>query len=557
MDANAIVDIITVGISLAVCIWIGLYYKKAAEKSFKSYFAAEGKLPLSVLTGTIMATFFSGVVIIGFGGENAVKYGIAMYWGVAGFIYLMRYPIFWVARIARIKFPPGVYTLPDLIGYYYGKATSGTSAILMLAYNMVRYATQMLIVGYLLRAVFGLETWLGVVIAALILFTYTMLSGIWAVAMTDFIQAIIMMIGQGLAVAWLWFTVGGFEGLYALLPASTWNVSGGQPLDYWIAVQLGVGMALWCAPEMYQRFISGKDAKTTTYSWCWTVVIWVVFTITVGLPGFIGKAYFPELAKTSVTDTVYAVYLQLLPIGLRGLWVATLIAATLSTASAHILLAGTNISRDIYQTLINKKASDQTLVKITRYSIPILGIITIIIALSFKSIFDIYTWGQYLMTAGLLIIVPGTLLWPRKISRYAGLPTILSGVLIFLIGSKPIGPLVTNQAYLAGWTASLIVFLVINLIGKKPVEIPPEEVQRIVTASKLQPYSKTVVLLGFFTVAGLTAGYMLSSLYRWSLFFSIDVIALVVMALVLLAVFFKEYKQVKASTLLKETEEQK
>lgn len=542
-------------LSLIVCVWIGLYYKRTAEKSFKSYFAAEGRLPISVLTGTMMATFFSGVVIIGFGGENAVRYGIAMYWGVAGFIYLLRYPIFWVAKLTRIKFPPGVYTLPDLLTYYYGKATGGASAILSLAYNMVRYATQMLIVGYLLKAVFGLEIWVGVVLSAIILFSYTMLSGIWAVAMTDFIQAIIMMIGQGLAVVALWFTVGGFEGLFSMLPASFWNPSGGKPLDYWIAVQLGVGMALWCAPEMYQRFISGKDAKTTVSAWCWTVVIWTMFTVTVGLPGFIGKAYFPALAQTSVTDTVYAVYLQMLPSGLRGLWIATLIAATLSTASAHILLAGANVARDIYQNLINKKASDTALVRINRYSIPVLGFLTIFIALSFKSIFDIYLWGQYLLTAGLLILVPGTLLWPRKVSRYAGLPTILAGVFVFLLTAQPIGPLIQNQAYLAGWFASLITFVAINLAGKKPVEIPAEELQRISLTMRSQPHSKAAVVAGALGVAGLTACYMLASLYRVSWFFTIDCIALIIMALVLTAVFFKEWKEVKVSELLKDVKD--
>jgi len=547
------IDITIIVATLIVCLWLGWYYKRVAEKSFKSYFAAEGRLPLSVLTGSIMATFFSGVVIIGFGGENAVRYGIAMYWGVAGLIYIMRYPICWAARATRIKFPPGVYTLPDFIYYYYGKVTGGIASVINLSYNMVRYATQMLIIGALLKYVFGWEIWMGVVVAAIIMLTYTTLSGIWAVAMTDFFQALVMMIGQGLSVLYLWFLVGGFEGIFSRLPASFWNPSGGMPLDYWIAVQLGVGLALWCAPEMYQRFIMGKDTRTTMYAWCWTVVIWVLFTTTVGLPGFIGRAYFPQIAAKSVTDAVYAAYLQLLPSGFRGLWVATLLAATLSTASAHILLAATNVSKDIYHNLINRKATDRTLVMITRIFTPIIGFLTIYIALSFKTVFDIYLWGQYLLTAGLLILVPGTLFWRGKVSKYAGLPTMLAGILIFLLSGKPIGPLIQNQAYLAGWTASLITFVILNIIGKKPIEFPVQEVERIRTLSARETYNKAIVFLGLIVVICLTAGYMSASFYRVTWYFTIDMVILIAMAFVLIGLFLKEYREVKASTILRES----
>jgi len=129
------------------CIWLGAIYKNVSEKSFKSYFTADGKLPLSILTGTLMSTFFSGVIIVGFGGKAASS-GIVMWVGSLGLIYVMRYPIFIVAQAARNKFPPGVYTLPDFCGYYYGKTAGGLAALLNLTYNMVRYATQMLAFDY-------------------------------------------------------------------------------------------------------------------------------------------------------------------------------------------------------------------------------------------------------------------------------------------------------------------------------------------------------------------------------------------------------------------------
>ena len=547
MDWN-IFDLLMVAMMFISCIWVGVIYKNVSEKSFKSYFTADGKLPLSILTGTLMSTFFSGVIIIGFGGKAASS-GIVMWVGSLGLIYVMRYPIFIVAQAARNKFPPGVYTLPDFCGHYYGKTAGGLAALLNLIYNMVRYATQMLAVATLFKVVFGLDIFIGLVIAAIILLSYTMSAGVWGVATTGFIQAVVMCIGTGLACAYIFGKVGGFNGLTPLLDANTWDPLGGKSVGYWIAAMIGIGMSQWCAPELYQRFISGKNTKVTTYAWCWTVLIWVLFAACVGIPGLVARAFYSGMPGD---DAVCKVYLTMLPAGFRGLWIASLLGATLSTASAHILLAGTNMSKDIYYNLFNPKISEKKLIFNTRVSIIVLGFLAIFIALKFENVFEMYLWGQWFMSAGLLIIIPGTLLWPGKVSKYAGLPTMLVGILTFLLIGKPIGPLGKNVAFMLSWASSLVVFITINLLKGEKINISKNSI--FCKKELWQKNNMRVTVLGFILVVLFTLGYMISPLkqFKFDLYFWVTCFLTVLMGITLCIVFFKEYNTFSIRSIKKE-----
>lgn len=522
--------------------YFGIRYKKASEKSFKSYFTADGELSFSVLTGTLMSTFFSGVVIIGFGGKAADS-GIVMWIGSLGLIYVMRYPIYIVAQAARNKFPEGVYTLPDFCEFYYGKTTGGLAALLNLAYNLVRYSTQMLTVATLLRVIFGINLVHGLIIAAIILLFYTMLAGIWGVAISGLVYSIVMCLGTGLACFYIFRKVGGFDGLTPLLDAATWDPLGGKSLGYWISAMIGIGMSQWCAPELYQRFISGKNTKITTYAWCWTVFIWVVFAACVGIPGLVARALYSGIPGD---DGVIKVYLTILPGGLRGLWISSLLAATLSTASSHILLAGTNISKDLYYNLFNSKIPENRLIFITRVSILFLGFLAIFIALKFESVFDIYLWGQWFMTAGLLIIIPGTLLWPGKVSKYSGLPTMLVGILTFLLMSEPIGFLEKNVAIMLAWISSLIVFIAINLFKREGIVTFKNDIFNKKEFWQ-KDYDMKVIILGFILVVLFTLGYMVSPLkqFKFDLYFYLTSIITVLMGIVLLVAFLIDYKIIK------------
>jgi len=387
------------------------------------------------------------------------------------------------------------------------------------------------------------------IIAAIILLSYTMSAGVWGVATTGFIQAVVMCIGTGLACAYIFGKVGGFSGLTPLLDANTWDPLGGKSLGYWIAAMIGIGMSQWCAPELYQRFISGKNTKVTTYAWCWTVFIWVVFAACVGIPGLVARAFYSGMPGD---DAVCKVYLTMLPAGFRGLWIASLLGATLSTASAHILLAGTNMSKDIYYNLFNPKISEKKLIFSTRVSIIMLGFLAIFIALKFENVFEMYLWGQWFMSAGLLIIIPGTLLWPGKVSKYAGLPTMLVGILTFLLMGKPIGPLGKNVAFMLSWANSLVVFITINLLKGGKINISKNSI--FCKKELWQKNNMRVAVLGFILVVLFTLGYMISPLkqFKFDLYFWVTCFLTVLMGITLCIVFFKEYSTFSVKSVKRE-----
>jgi len=141
----------------------------------------------------------------------------------------------------------------------------------------------------------------------------------------------------------------------------------------------------------------------------------------------------------------------------------------------------------------------------------------------------------------ILIIILGTLLWPGKVSKYAGLPIMLVGILTFLLVGKPIGPFGKNVAFMLSWISSLVVFITINLFKAGKIEIFKRK-----TVSKIesqQKYDTRITVLGFILVVLFILGYIISPLrqFKFGLYFWLTCTLIVLMGITLCIMFFKEY----------------
>jgi len=172
--------------------------------------------------------------------------------------------------------------------------------------------------------------------------------------------------------------------------------------------------------------------------------------------------------------------------------------------------------------------------------------------LKFENVFEMYLWGQWFMSAGLLIIIPGTLLWPGKVSKYAGLPTMLVGILTFLLMGKPIGPLGKNVAFMLSWANSLVVFITINLLKGGKINISKNSI--FCKKELWQKNNMRVAVLGFILVVLFTLGYMISPLkqFKFDLYFWVTCFLTVLMGITLCIVFFKEYSTFSVKSVKRE-----
>ena len=114
--------------------------------------------------------------------------------------------------------PEHVYTLPDLLGHLYGERTGKLSSVLILI-QLVYSGALLFIVAEAIRLVMGFPIMPTVIVCALVVLFYTTLSGLWATAVTDLFQFVVMTSAGGLLVYFLWQAFGGFSGLAASLDA--------------------------------------------------------------------------------------------------------------------------------------------------------------------------------------------------------------------------------------------------------------------------------------------------------------------------------------------------
>ena len=461
-------------------------------------------LPRSILMGTTFATTMSGSVLIAMP-ELVFREGIAFWIGYGSFMWIFTFGMVYVGRMLQVKLPPNVRTLPDLVVHYYGEPAGFLSVLLNYAYNLARTGTQVLAIGTAFNTLFKIPLSTGLWIASLLLLAFVMLSGLWSVVINDYIQGVLMLIAVPLGVLYLWRSMGGFAPAVSSLPASYFSPMGKQVFTYWLAMQLGAGMKAWGQPEMYQRLMIGKSSKTTIMSWAASALIQAMFFGMVGVVGFYARLHFPALPSS---QAVMKSWLSL-PLVLRSLWVGGFLAATLSTADSSLILAATNVANDVYRRYINPKAQDSVLVTLTRLALPVSLGLTMLFAFSLKSVFDLHVWGLWLLLAGSLVLVPGTLLWPGKLNKWAGFPTMLFGLAAFLCGG-PFFKMSTNNAYLLSLAVSAVIFLLFNLGGlsqRQSAGVAPGW-------SNLDVNPKTLTQL-FLGVCGVSALYVFGGLFRW------------------------------------------
>ncbi len=459
-------DIIVVIAYLLGCVLIGFYFAKVAGKSFESYFLSARAFSTPLVTATIVSTLFSGGVMIG-APAFAFRYGVAYWIGLAGISYVIRIPAAFIGGRVKSRLPMNVKTMPDFLQTYYGGGATIAGVALNLVYNVIRFAMQILTLSFLFQLVFSVDPFIGGILGTLIILLYVLPSGFFAVVFTDLLQTTVMFIAQGLVIMFTlqkFAEMGGLGILTDQLPPAYFDWTGGHPGGwfYMISAFLASGLIMYCSPENYQRFIASKDASVARRSFILANIFWAPFYALGGLIGLLGRVIFPDVQSETA---VYQTYFMVAPDIVRGFWLAGLFAAVMSTADSHLLLAGANLSRDIYQRFINRNTDERRMVYVTRLSVALVVVFSLWTSLQFTHIFEMWVWGARLYTSAFFVPIVGALIWRGRLSKRAGLPTILVGTLMFL-GGMALGYR-EEILHIVSIPVSLMVFAAINYAFRK------------------------------------------------------------------------------------------
>jgi SSS family solute:Na+ symporter len=428
------VDLAIILLYLVGVVGLGCYagtHRKRMTAEGSHYFLAGNSLRWPVIGLAMFAANISTLHLVSFA-ETAYKYGMvyANFEWMAGFTLILL-SLFFAPLYLRAK----VATLPDFLERRYNRhCRDWLTVVSLFSAIVIHIGVALWTAAIVLYGILGIEpgtTILGldpmmffVIVLGVLTGIYTMVGGLLAVVWTESIQTVLLLIGAVCITAVGYHYVGGWEALKATLAthehplaaaadkaiACNWPTgnflsilrSPSDPSEMpWLGILLGypvIGIWYWCCDQtIVQRVLAAKDDKNARLGplFCAFLKILPVFLFV--LPGVICVALVqqnhPVFAGASPTEarTAYTFMVtHMLPIGLKGLVTAAMLAAAMQTCSAALNSAATLFAYDIVARY-RPQTSDHKLVlvgKITTVVGTILAIVSSPIFGREKTVFD-------------------------------------------------------------------------------------------------------------------------------------------------------------------------
>jgi SSS family solute:Na+ symporter len=460
------------GAYLAFLAAAGIYAKKKTQ-TLEDFMVAGRSINALLLGLSFGATYFSAVLIVG-GGEQAYSWGLGSIWIAAIDMVIGVFAIFIIfgrrTKILADKF--GAMTIPDLLAGRYqdkGNRLRILTALTILIFETVYIVSIYMGLSYLLQVMLPdvPEAFpIAVIICGIVTVFYLWVGGSHGAIWTDVIESMIMIVGVVLIAVFGLIAIGGIgplnETLYDANPGMTTFIGAGGfgIVGYCFVTAFGV----WGNPAMISRFYTAQKKKTIK----WGLVIsctWAfVIAIFAWLNGAIGRAYFLENPTTGVTAKYVIPYMMVsvMPLAFAALFLGAVAAASLTTAEKVILMSASAFSRDIYQKVLKKDATDAQTLRMTR-------IMTLIVTLV-ATIFTLFQPGAVLalcmfawaaMSAVILVPYIFGLFWKggtRDAAFWSGIISLATALLWYFLfradsaGFGAIFPLLSQGATSIGKT---------------------------------------------------------------------------------------------------------
>jgi SSS family solute:Na+ symporter len=445
---------------------LGLYVsrtKKGHEKNSQDYFLAGNKLTWWAIGASLIAANISAEQIIGMSGSGfAIGLAIASYEWMAAITLIIVGKYFLPIFIEK-----KIYTIPEYIEQRYNKNLKTILAIFWIFLFIFVNLTSVIFLGAK-----ALDTIMGVgdgsmiilfiILLASIAAAYSLYGGLSAVAWTDIIQVVLLVVGGIIAtlIALNHVTIEGgvFNGLAHIYENAGEKfhmiLEKGHPEFSnlpGIAVLIG---GLWIANLYYwgfnqyiiQRTLAAKSLRESQKGILFAAFLKLLIPIIVVIPGIIAYVMFTQPEGTAVIEGVRDSFTksngsinydkaypwligQFVPVGLKGVVVAALTAAIVSSLASMLNSTSTIFTMDIYKPYIGKDKSEKRLVRVGRISAAVALVIACLVAPLLRTVPQAFQYIQEytgIVSPGILAVAMLGLFWKKTTTRGAIWGAILS-----------------------------------------------------------------------------------------------------------------------------------
>jgi SSS family solute:Na+ symporter len=386
-----------VGFTAFVALFTWYKLRKDKMDSSDGYFLGGRSLTGIIIAGSMLLTNISTEHLIGMNGSSYKNGFIIIGWEVTSALALVVAAVIFIPKYLRL----GLTTIPE----YLEKRFDGTTRRLVALFLVISFVVTLLpIVLYTgainLESIFEVSEvlgisrseglWLTVVCIGVIGSVYAIFGGLKAVAFSDSINGIGLLIGGILVPIFALVSIGNghlFEGLakvYDNAPEK-FNVIGAKdsvmPFGVLFTGLIINQLYFWGMNQtIIQRALGAKNLKEAQKGLLFTGVLKILIPLIIVLPGVIGFYYFGDSMYDN-QDLIYpALIKKVLPVYLTGFFAAVVMGAVLSTFNSVLNSAATIFSVDVYKRMINKNATEKRLVWIGRALSSILAITAILAA---------------------------------------------------------------------------------------------------------------------------------------------------------------------------------
>ena len=491
-------------IYFVVVLVVGFVYTKRSNSSTSEYFLGGRKVGPWLTALSAEASDMSGWLLMGLPGVAYFTGAADAAWtaiGLAIGTYLN-----WKLVARRLRCYSVVandsITVPEFFSNRFHdnrNIVSTIAALIILLFFSIYVGSCFVTCGKLFHTLFNFDYFTMMVVGACIVFIYTLVGGYLSVVTTDFIQGCLMFFALAVVVIGSITWAGGVDNTAAFLSSIPGFLSGnhiatpvldansmqvvtdgvpqfGDAKSYGLITIISTmawGLGYFGMPHILVRFMGirtvkeVKKSRAIAVTWC---VVSLFCAVSIGL---IGRAIMPtQFATQSAAENIFIVLSQMmLPAFVCGIVVSGIFAASMSSSSSYLLVAGSSVAQNIYRGVIKKDATDRQVMIVARITLLVVFLFGIFIARdASSSIFGVvsYAWAGLGASFGPLMLM--SLYWKRTNTpgAVAGMVAGAATVLIWHNLIKPLGGIWGIYELLPAFLIGLLAIFVVSKLTKAP-----------------------------------------------------------------------------------------
>ena len=497
-------DLVVVFTYFFIIMGIGLFFMKV-NKGGKEFFTGGSMIPwwmsgISLYMGNFSAWLFTGAA----GFAYTTGWFTTLYFAGSPIAYLLGSSLT-AAKWRRTRsISPLEYTVTRF------NITTQQFMSWVIATNFTLSAgVQLASTCKLFAPIIGIDLTAIVLLIGFIVMLHNFLGGLWGDMAMDVVQGVILVGITFIVMPLSLHLIGGVGTLFEKLPPLTFDhtYNNVHYTEHWllsILIITTIGFAAGGA----QRFYSVKDEKSAKRVGRMAAVLALCTPLVFGIPPLVAKVYWPDLSQveffkpylaTNPQDLVMVgLVMKLLPHGLIGVFIAAMLAATMTTLSTVYNMVSSIVSHDIYKGVFRPNLTDKQLLKAGRITAMTIGIIVMTLAIFFvRSKFGIFNLMQAFFTLfNIPVIVPLAFgLIFRRVPKWSAVGAITWGLIVGATARYVLGWDIGTQVYLA-FAMTFGIFSTSHLTGRLYRE------NKVVLASISAFISIAIAVLFYLTPVG-------------------------------------------------------